>query len=447
MITKILISGIILLLMTGNSYAQEVRSFTLKEAQQYAIENNYDVINAGTDVEIARKMVKENLAIGLPQVNASAGYSNYFELPTSLIPAEFMGGNPGEFAELQFGTQHNATWNASISQLLFSGKYIVALMATKAYVHLNETTYQKSEIEIKDIIARSYYPVIILKENKKVFDSTLISLSKMLYETEEYYKAGFLEDTDVDQLKLLIADMQTTITNIDNQLEIAYNMLKYQLGMKANDEIEITDNLENLLAEVDKEILLNSTFDFNNHIDYIMLKDQEKMAFLQMKLDQSEYYPTLSGFYQFQQDAMRNEFNFFNNEKWFTNQMLGIQLEVPIFSSGSRRYKVQQSKLELEKLKVMDDQLQQGLSLKVSTVKSEFNNAYLIYLNRKVAVSNAEKIYQKTEVKYREGIANSLDLSQTYNQYLTNQIEYLGSILDLLNKKSELEKELTNANY
>ncbi len=447
MITRVLITGIILLYLIGSSSAQEIKSFTLKEAQQYAIENNYDVINAGTDVEIARKKVKENLAIGLPQVNASAGYSNYFELPTSLIPAEFMGGNPGEFAELQFGTQHNATWNASISQLLFSGQYIVALMATKAFVDLNETNYQKSEIEIKDIIARSYYPVIILKENKKVFDSTLISLSKMLYETEEYYNAGFLEDTDVDQLKLLIADMQTTITNIDNQLKIAYNMLKYQLGMRADDEIKITDNLDNLLAEVDKEILLNSTFDYNNHIDYKLFKNQEKMALLQLQLDKSEYYPTLSGFYQFQQDAMRNDFNFFNNEKWYTNQMLGIQLEVPIWSSGNRKYKVQQSKLEMEKLKVRDNQLQQGLSLKVSTVKSEFNNAYLIYLNRKMAVSNAEKIYQKTEIKYREGIANSLDLSQTYNQYLTNQIEYLTSILALLNKKSELEKELTKVSY
>jgi len=443
---RILITGIILLHIISISNAQEVKSFTLKEAQQYAIENNYDVRNASTDVEIARKRVKENLAMGLPQVNASAGYTNYLELPTSIIPGDFIG-TPGKDQEIQFGTQHNATWNASISQLLFSGQYIVALMATKAFVDLNETNYQKSEIEIKNIIAQSYYPVIILQENKKVFDSTMTSLNKMLYETEEYYKAGFLEDTDVDQLKLLIADMQTTITNIDNQLRIAYNMLKYQLGMKAGDEIEITDNLENLLAEVDKEILMNSSFNFNNHIDYKLLKNQEEMAYLQMKLDQSQYYPTLSGFYQFQQDAMRNDFNFFNNGKWYTNQMLGIQLEVPIWSSGQRKNKIQQSKLEIEKLKVVDNQLQQGLTLKVSTVKSEFNNAYLIYLNRKMAVSNAERIYQKTEVKYREGIANSLDLSQTYNQYLTNQIEYLGSILDLLNKKSELEKELTKVNY
>jgi outer membrane protein TolC len=220
------------------------------------------------------------------------------------------------------------------------------------------------------------------------------------------------------------------------------------MGLKANEEIEVTDKLDDLLADVNRDFLLNSSFDYNNHIDYKLLKDQEKMAVLQLKLKRSEYYPTLSGYYSFQQDAMRNKFNFFNgNDKWFTNQMVGVQLEVPIFSSGNRKYKVQQSKLEIEKIKVMDDQLKQGLSLKVRTVKSEFNNAYLIYLNKKMAVGNAEKIYQKTEVKYREGIANSLDLSQTYNQYLTNQIEYLTSILDLLNKKSELEKELTKVSY
>lgn len=220
------------------------------------------------------------------------------------------------------------------------------------------------------------------------------------------------------------------------------------MGINANEEIEVTDKLQDLLAEVHRDFLLNASFDYNNHIDYKMLKDQEKMALLQLKLKKSEYMPTLSGFYSYQQDAMRDNFTFFaSDQKWFTNQLFGIQLDVPVFSSGNRKYKVQQAKLEIDKIKVMDDQLKQGLSLKVRTVKAEFNNSYLIYTNRKMSVTNAEKIYQKTEIKYREGLSTSLELSQTYNQYLTNQIEYLASILELLNKKSELEKELTKVNY
>jgi len=425
--------------------AEEVKKFSLREAQIYALENNYDVINALTDVEIARKKVKESIAIGLPQIDASAGYTNFIELPTQLIPSEFFGGEPGDFMEIQFGTQHNATWNASLNQLIFSGQYIVALQASQVYVGLMERSAEKNQIEIKDLIAKSYYPVIILQQNKVVFDSTLVSLENMLYETNEYYKAGFLEDTDVDQLQLLISDMKTTITNINNQYEIAYNTLKY---MMAIEEIEVTDNMEDLLTEVDREFLLNSPFDHNQHIDYLLLKDQEQMVVLQLRLNRSEYYPTLKGFYTYQQDAMRNQFDFFGgSSNWYTNQVAGISLNLPIFSSGNRSAKVQQAKLEVEKIKVQENQLKQGLSLRVRTVKSEFSNAFLIYQNKKLAVSISENIYQKTEVKYRSGISTSLDLSQTYNQYLTTQIEYLTSILELLNKKAELEKELTKSNY
>ena len=428
-------------------YAQEVKKFSLKEAQQYAIENNYDLKNAGTDIEIAKKRVSENLATGLPQINATAGYNYNIQVPVSVIDAEdfpFGDGAEGGVIEIPFGTKHSANFGADINQLVFSGQYIVGVLAARAYVGYVESNFEKSEIEIKDAISKAYYPVIILKENRIVFDSTLVSLNKMLYETQEYYNNGFLEDTDVDQLNLLISDMQTTLTNLDNQLEIATNMLKYQMGLPADTQIEVTDNLDDLLAEVNRDFLLNVPFEITSNIDYKILKDQEKLALLQLKLKQSEYYPTLNAFYSFQEDAMRSEFNFISSdEKWYPSQVLGVQLQMPIFSSGNRRYKVQQAKLELEKISVRDNQLQQGLSLKVKTAKAEFNNAYLIYLNKKSSSANAEKIFRKTEIKYKEGIATSLNLEQTYNQFLTSQVDYLTSIFDVLNKKSELEKILT----
>jgi outer membrane protein TolC len=231
--TGILLIALLLAFEHGEAQEQpEVKEFSLREAQIYALEHNYEVINAVTDVEIARKKVKENLAIGLPQVDASAGYTNFIELPTQLIPAEFFGGEAGDFVEIQFGTQHNATWNASLNQLIFSGQYFVGLQAAQAYVGLMERNLEKNHIEIKDLIAKSYYPVIILQQNKVVFDSTLASLENMLYETDEYYKAGFLEDTDVDQLQLLISDMETTIKNLENQLEIAYRT--FDIGARRN---------------------------------------------------------------------------------------------------------------------------------------------------------------------------------------------------------------------
>jgi outer membrane protein TolC len=200
--------------------------------------------------------------------------------------------------------------------------------------------------------------------------------------------------------------------------------------------------MDDLLAAVNREFLMDSKFDYNNHIDYKLLKGQTELSNLKLKLNQSEYWPTLVGFYSYNQNAMHDKFNFFTDNKWYTSQVLGFQLDVPIFSSGNRKFKVQQAKLELEKMSVMDRQLQQGLSLKVKTVKADFNNAYLIYMNRKMSVTNAEKIYQKTEIKYKEGLSTSLDLSQTYNQFLNAQISYLTYIIELLINKARPGKRI-----
>ncbi|MCB0805322.1 MAG: TolC family protein [Bacteroidales bacterium] len=428
--------------------SQEVKEFSLREAQIYALEHNYDVVNAITDIEIARERVKETVATGLPQISGSVSYNDYLEIPTQLIPGEFFEQEPGTFIPVQFGTQHNATLSGQVNQMIFNGQYIVGLQASQAYLSLSETSYEKSQIEIKNMIATAYYPVIILQENQTVFDSMLVTLENMLYETREYYNAGFVEDSDVDQLELLKADMQTTLTNIENQLEISRNTLKYLMGLPADQEIVLTDKLNDLMMDVNREILMQKEFDFENHIDYIMLDRQENLADLQVKLSRTEYYPMLNAFYTYQRNAQRNEFNFFtSNEKWYPTQILGLQLDIPIWSSGNRYHKVQQKKLELEKIHVQQEQLKQGLSLRVRTVRSEFNNAYLVYQNKERALANAQRIYEKMRTKYKEGISTSLDLSQTYNQYLNSQIDHLTSMQTLLMKKAELEKELTKSEY
>jgi outer membrane protein len=437
-----LITGLILIfgsIATG----QEVMRFSLEEARTYALENNFDIKLAETDIEIARRRVKENISTGFPQVTGMVNYTNNIELPTQLIPGEFFGLDQGEFAELQFGTRHNANWSAGVSQMIFNGQFIVGLQAAQAFLKLRETSRKKAEIDIRTAIDQPYYTVVILQESKTLFDSTLQSLNQMLYETREFYAAGFLEDTDVDQLEIVIASMEATLLNIESQLEIARNTLKYQMGMRDEMKMEVTDKSQDLIAELEKNMLAQPEFVYERHIDYQLLQRQKQLSVLNVDLRRSEYYPVINAYYSYGQNAMRNTFNFFEgNEKWFTSQMVGIQMDVPIFSSGYRQHRVQQAKLEFEKLKIAEDQLKQGLSLRFSAVNAEFQNAYRVYQTKKLSARNAQNIFQKTEVKYMMGTSSSLDLSQTYNQFLSVQIEYLTSMLELLVLKSELEQEL-----
>lgn len=423
-------------------------NFSLAQARAFAQEHNYDVINALKDIEIARKKVKETTAIGLPQISASLAYNDFIDIPTQLIPAEFLDPtNPdlaGTFFPVKFGTKYNMTASATANQLLFSGEYIVGLQASRVFVDFSQKQYDKMLIQLDRRVAESYYMVLIAERNKVIIDSTLASLREIQQANEALYESGFIEDTDVDQVNLLVSDLQANLINIENNMEISRNMLKFTMGLKLENQIVLTDDLDILLESVDADVLRKAPFDVRKNVDFSILENQQELAYLDMKRYKSQYLPRLYTFFNFQENAYRQQWNFFKgDEDWFKATIWGVQLDVPIFQSGQRSAKVSQAKIQLEKLEVADQQLRTGLELQVSTLRSNFLNSWKVYQNKENGLELSLKIYRKTQQKLLEGVSSSIELQQNYNQYLNSERDYVMAILELLNNKLKLEELLT----
>ncbi|MBE9512042.1 MAG: TolC family protein [Bacteroidetes bacterium] len=423
----------------------ETLSFSLEEAKEYALQNSYKIQIAKFDVTKTTKKVNETTTIGLPQVSAEVGYTNFLDLATQLIPAIFF--NPeaqeGEFAEVQFGTKHNANWNITVSQLIFSGEYIVGLQTSKAYLNLSKYNLIKSENDLLEQVANAYYVVLVSERNKSILDSILISIKETLYETEQFYKEGLIEDTDVDQIRIMVSDLETNNKIIEDQIKIAYKYLKFMMGMKTIHQLLLTDSLENIVNNIEEFLILNRNFNHENHIDFLMLKNQSAIAELNLKLEKSGYLPTLSAFYSYEKNAMNNDFTILSSsQKWYPTSMVGLQISVPIYNSGLKHFKVQQAKLDIEKLDVSKTELSEGLDMQIEQLRIDYKNAWFKHNNKNNNLNLSKKIYNKTQIKYIEGISTSLELSQTYSQYLNTETTYITSILDLLKAKSALEKML-----
>lgn len=418
-------------------------SFTLKQAQKYAIENNLNVRNAALDVDIAKKVVWENTAMGLPQVSGTIGYTNNLSLATTLIPAEFFGGEPGSFQEVQFGTQHNSTASITANQLLFNGPYIVALQAAKIYKRISEHTLEKTENDVKEIVAQNYYLVLLSIETIQALKANQQNLEKMLSESRMLFETGFVEETDVDQLTVNLNNVENGVRSMERQLEISKNLLKYQMGIDLDQEIVLTENLDEIVKEMDLQSVLGNEFALNQHVDFRLLSTQEQLAFLDFKRTRAESWPSLSAYYTNQRTALRNEFNFFDfDEKWFPSSMVGITLNVPIFSSGMRHAQVSQRRLEWEKSKNRKTDVARGLLLEHQQASYDFKNALEKYYSENENMKIARKVLDRTAIKYREGVSSSLDLTQVNNQYLQTQTDYISALVELLNAKIRLDKSL-----
>jgi outer membrane protein TolC len=435
---------IAVLFISMGLFAQEL-SLNLKEAQDYAVSHSYSVKSSQYDVQMAEKKVKENLSYGFPQINANVDYTYYLALPTSLIPAEFAGGQPGEFIELQFGLKNNLTGGVTLNQLIFDGRYFIGLEYARIYEELSNQSLQKSELDVKEAVTQTYYNILVGQQAIRILDSTLVILEKTRQETGEMFKEGFAEQTDYDQLTLTVTDIRNAINNLERQNELGYKLLNYQMGISLDQKVTLTETLDALIDAATSSALLDQQFNLEKHIDYKLISSQEQMKYLGLKNEKAAYYPSLNGFLFVQENAQRNEFNFLDaNEPWFMTSATGISMKIPIISSGYRKSRLDQAKIDLDKIKNTKEQVSQGLQLSVTQSKAEFKSTMENYLREKQNVDLSIEIYRKALTKYNEGLASSVELTQQHNQFFEAERKYFQTVLTLLAAKNKLDKDLGN---
>jgi outer membrane protein TolC len=416
-------------------------SFSLKEAQGYAIENNYKNKKAMLDIDIAKKKVWETTAAGLPQVSANAKVQKFLDIPVNLAPASAF--NPaapeGELAELQFGLDYSNSVGVTASQLIFDGSYIVGLQAAKTYKNLSISNQLKTEIELNEEVKQAYFTVLVAEENTAVLKESKEAVSEILKETSALYKEGMIDEQSVDQLTLTTNELSTAVGIAEGQIRFARKLLKLQMGMDIENKITLTEGLDVFLGEV-KTKTEEQVFNVESHVDYNLVETNMRLQKLNLRKEKYSFLPSINLFLNHEQQNMNNKFDAFSGGKWYPMTVIGAQLTLPILTSGSRLSKMSQAKIEYEKSEISAKEVEQGLLYQTQIAQSNYETNYETYLNQKANMDLAKKIYDKTVLKYKEGISSSLDLSQTQNQYLTAEGNYIKALLELLKSKSELHK-------
>ncbi|MGB0882444.1 MAG: TolC family protein [Vicingaceae bacterium] len=428
-------------LVVAQEKETEKSSFNLKEAQSYAIENNYKNKKAMLDVDIAKKKVWETTAMGLPQISANAKLQKFLDIPVNLAPANSF--NPtapaDELVELQFGLDYSNSFGITASQLIFDGSYIVGLQAAKTYKNLSITNQIKTEIELNEAVKQAYFTVLVAEENTEVLKKSKEAVDEILKETNAFYKEGMTDEESVDQLTLTVNELKTAVGIAEGQIDFARKLLKLQMGMDISNTITLTEGLEVFIGEVQTKTA-EQKFNVENHVDYNLVESNMRLQKLNLRKEKYSFLPSINLFLSHEQQNMNNKFDAFSGGKWYPMTVVGAQLTLPILQSGSRISKMNQAKIELDKSEISAKEVEQSLLYQTQVAQSNYETSHETYVNQKENMALAKKIYDKTVLRYKEGVASSLDLSQTQNQFLTAEGNYIKALLDLLTAKSELQK-------
>ncbi|WP_420603280.1 TolC family protein [Flagellimonas sp.] len=453
----------LLLLFSWFSQAQEsTNSFSLDEAIAYALENNYSAINANRDIVDAQKQKWETIATGLPQISGAISYQNQLKQPVTLLPAaafdntqstidivnDYFDANqtnfdvnpPEGFIPLIFGTQQSATATATLEQQIFDGSYIVGVQATKAFLSYSQNNKEKTDLDIRKAVVEAYGNVLLAQESVLISENNKATLEKNLYETKRIYENGLGDEESVDQLQITLSSVENQLKNAKRLEKITLQMLNLTMGLPIESSTVLTENLDDLTQKQINPGLLDTEFKMENNVDYKLALNLNEQRYFEHKLAKSRALPTLNAFVNYGGSSFSDSFNFLSSgQQWFGSSVMGFNLNVPIFSSLKRSASTQRAKIALEKAKTQLTEAEEQIRLQLESAKSDYILSIEEYGTSKENLKLAERIENKNQIKYSEGLATSFELRQAQTQLYSTQQEYLQSMVDVINRKTALE--------
>ena len=422
---------------------EKTMSLSLNEAINFAIENSYNTRATKNDIKSATEKVWETTTIGLPQINGAIDYQNWLEQQVSLLPAEITGGTPGTFTPVTFSTKQNIGATVTLKQLLFDGSYLVGLQASKTYLKISKQANEKTELLTREAVINAYGNVLISESSISILEGNIKILKKNLSDVKKIYENGLNEEEDVEQLEITLGNLNSQLSSVKRMKDIAYKMLNLSLGSSIETKLILTDSLDSLAESNINLSIVSEEFSFKDHVDFKIAENDRESKRLLVQLEKSKALPTLSAFVNYGAQGYSDTFSFLkSDQQWFNSSLLGVSLNIPIFSSLGRTSKTKQAKIALETADIRLEETKQRLSLLAEKAKSDYQLSIENYSTAKKNVGLAERIEKKQRIKFFEGISSSFDLLQAQNQLYTQQQNYIQSMLDVIAKKATLENAL-----
>lgn len=437
-----LLTAIAVTAFSAVSFAQQ--TFTIDESWQYAIEHNVNVQKAKIDQTIAEHKVKETTGIGLPQIDAQGKYTNFLNVPVQLLPAEIVGGPAGTYIPVQFGQKHSGSASATLTQLLFNGSYLVGLQSAKAYKETAALIEEKTELSVKQAILLSYTGVLVTEENIKTLEENRKVAEKALNDTKKTYDLGMIELQNVEQQEYSYKSLVSNLENLQRtkkQLEMA---LKYLMGFPMDDQITLTSTMDELITKNEQLVALERPDNVSSHIDYRLQRNALTLSELKLKLQRSKYLPTLAAFANTAYNGNSNDFGEMWKGKWYNTSLWGLQLDIPIFNGFQRKWQTEQAKLDVKKAQLDLEDTERNLKNNVFSASVDYDNAMNSFKNAQELIALSSSIYKKQQIKFKEGMGTSFELSQAETQLYGAQSQYYQAAMNLIQAKTKLDEALGN---
>ena len=366
-------------------------ALSLKEAQEYAVNQNRSLKNASLAVQEAYAARWQTIASMLPQVDGSYSYSNYLGYSATL-------GMMGSEMKINMPNVGALGLTASVG---INGQGIVGALLNNIAIDMMKISLEKSETELRGSVMGSYVSVLALQSISSLLDSSLVNIQELESIPQNAVNAGAVEETS---------------------------------------ELVLTEKLETVLSPDRVLALLAENFSIENNLNYQLLQKQLELAKTNVHMAGWAYGPTVSLAYNYTNQQYYGE----GGMRMTPPNVIQVSVRMPLWSSGKRAAGVVEKKIAYEEAKNTLSETSDNLSIQYRQLCFNLTNAYETYMNEKENIEVSQRVFASATNKYKYGASSNMELTNASNDLINAQSSYVQAMLSLVNAQVELEEFLNN---
>jgi|LSQX01.1.fsa_nt_gb outer membrane protein TolC len=397
--------------------------FSLEEAAAHALEHNTAMIKANLAVRQAEAAKWEAIASYLPQLNVNVNYNNYLGASLDLF---------GQTIPMD----PSSTLTLQASQLIFNANAILGMQLSELSRQMSELGSNQSELAVKQNVKSSYYSILMSENNKLLLQKNVENMRSLAQATRAKVEVGIGEQTEADEIEIALANLENSLKQTERTIELAYNSLRLLLGLNADDQIDLSDGLQDVTDKQAMFALLASGFDPAENVDLMSGQLSLEMNKKQVQSAIAGYLPTISAVYQ------RNEILLKTGFDPTTKNALVLTASMPLFTSGKTTAGLKKAQLAYESAQEDLELMQNQLLIQDKQLRFNLKSALESYEIQERNIVVSKRMFDNVTKKFEQGLSSSLEVTNASNNLLTAQSNFIQSAMSLLNARDALEKLL-----
>jgi outer membrane protein TolC len=422
----------------GSSSAYSQQQVSLQEAIKQALQNKAEAKKAALQIKKAEYKIAEARAGALPQVSATAGLTYNPIIQESLL--EF----GGQRIRAQLGQPWSSQAVVSVNQAIFDQRVFTGLKAAKSTREFYVLNAQLSNEQIIENVATAYYQVFVQEENLKTLNVSYTNTEKVRNVIKSLVDNGLAKGIDLDRTNVQLTNISANRQQLVNAVELSKNSLKFYMGVPIETDIE----LEEKTIEPKPELIAGNV-DLDTRTEVKVLQKNRELLQYNKKATEAYLYPTvgLQANYgwagQGSKFPLTNGIN--NGVLWSDYSAIGLNINIPIFTGGATKSKIQQAEIDILDIDQDIQNTQLSLSLDYKNSVTNIENALINIDSMKNNVTLAEKVQKDTQANYQYGLATLTEVLDSENaltnakqNYTTALLDYKQAEIKLIKAKGEL---------